>query len=491
MEFLDPEEKRAKTLKLFFSYSVAAVAIVSTTVVLSFVLQGADLFSRQIEQKNGLLFVDSKPVSANIYIDGQASKRTEARFVLPEARYSMKIVEDGYREWSKDIDVIGGQVRYHVYPKLFPIDIKTANISNYTEAPSIFTQSPDRKWLVLSPTNTQAILHKYNLDSPGSAPTQIVMPEDILTVEDLKTSKFEEVEWSSDSKNVLYKKTNKDGVIQYLVINIDKPAESINITKNLALKQTDTVTLKDQKYDKYYILDTQSKILRAANLKNGIEPKILAEGVVKFKYYGDNIIVYATTSGALEDELSVRVLKNNETYLLEPIARSDNVLLDVAVYENDWYYVASSESSKDVKLYLNPLSQTPNLVDGGVIKAQITLLIENPRFVSFSNNTRFMAAQSKTNFAVYDAELTRKYRYKTPVELPETGAKWMDGHRFSFASNNKVEVFEFDGQNKQTISDALPGYKTYYDKDYFYLYNLVSGADGAIQLQQSNLRATN
>lgn len=486
MEFLDPEEKRAKTRRIFSGYALAIVAVVSITTVLSFVLQGADLFSRQIDVKNGLLFVDSKPVSADVYIDGQIKKRTEARFVLPEDKYDLKLSQAGYRDWTKRVDVIGSKVRYHVYPKLIPNDVRTVSKNNYSDLPYIYTQSADRKWLIVSINKTQPVMHKYDLGNQDSVPTTITVPSSVISAEDAKSATFKEIEWASDSKNVLYKKT-LGSKIEYILINIDKPDESVNISAKFKLNSSYELTLLDRKYDKYYVLNTATKTLQRANLKDGIQPQVVADGVVDYKYYGSDIVLYATVNGAEDGYYSVRISKDNSTYNLEPIVKSDDISLDVASYENDWYYAVGSDKQEYVGIYLNPIATQS--VSNGFLKPQLKLRISAPKMVSFSDNARFIAAQSESDFAVYDAEVKRVYRYKSPIKLPVGGAKWMDGHRLRAAADGKEQIFEYDGNNLQATSAALDGSMTYYDRDYLFSYSFVKDEAGPFKLIQANLVA--
>jgi hypothetical protein len=493
MEFLNPEEKKAKTKKLFMAYGLAVVAVVSITTVLSFVLQGVDLLSRQTEAKNGLLFVNSQPISSNIFIDDKPNKRTESRFVLPEGSYNLKLTEPGYRDWQKQVQVVGGQVRYEIYPWLFPTNIKTDNIVSYTETPPIYTQSLDKKWLIVAPSRLQTALSKYDLGDPTLPSVALSIPPNIINNEEMLNATFTEIEWANNNKQVLFKKSIANGPAKYILIDIEKPEQSIDLNALFALSSESVFSLRDQKADKFYILDKTTKILKSASISNGIEPKVYAENVIDYKTYGNEIIMYTTNSGSSDGFVAVRVINNNENYLLEPIKNSPNVYLDIATYENEYYYITGSKSNESVNIYINPLSQTPNIVDNGVISSQLKLQINDLAKVSFSPNTRFIAGQSGQDFVVYDAELTKTYQFKAPLSLANNNIyEWMDGHRFiSFDNNGLINIFEFDGQNNQIILPNLGFNKVYFDKDYKFMINLVKSQSGGVNLQQSNLRAPN
>lgn len=491
MEFLDPEEKKAKTKQLFIAYFLAVIAVVSTTIVLSFVLQGFDLLSRQAESKNGLLFVNSQPVSANIFIDDKPSKRTESRFVLPEGSYNLKLSEPGYRDWQKQVQVVGGQVRYEVYPWLFPTNIITTNISSFAEAPAIYTQSIDKKWLIIAPNRQQAVLNKYDLNDLTLPPTILTLQPNIITPEEIASAQLTEIEWASSNKQVLFKKTLASGITKYLLIDIERPEQSLDLSALFGLNDKTIVSMRDKKSDKFYILDKTTGILKSATISGGIEPKVYADNVIDYKSYGNDIIMYTTNSGAKEGFLSVRVVKNNEAFLLESIKLSQTVFLDISTYENEFYYAIGSEANDSIDIYLNPLNQTPNIVDNGTIQPQLKLLINNLQKLTFSPNSRFIAGQSAQDFVVYDAELTKTYQFKAPLTLASNNLyDWMDGHRFMNNNNDGLlNIYEFDGQNNQIITPNLSQFKVYFDKDYKYMLNIVKSPDNKFTLQQSSLRA--
>jgi len=112
----------------------------------------------------------------------------------------------------------------------------------------------------------------------------------------------------------------------------------------------------------------------------------------------------------------------------------------------------------------------------------------NPQSVSFSDNARFIAMQSGKKFVVFDAELNRIYRFDSALPIADTQiAKWMDGHRLDVVTNSKVQVFDFDGTNIQTLTASRDSFVPYFDKDYNIMMTFMPQADGRTGLQTSQL----
>lgn len=178
---------------------------------------------------------------------------------------------------------------------------------------------------------------------------------------------------------------------------------------------------------------------------------------------------------------------------MRPISRDPNnvYLLDQAKFDGDWFYVIGSPANELVRLYRNPLARikanTPQ-----VAAPQVSLRIQDPQFVSFSDNTRFIAIQSGQQFAVYDAEDARIYRYTMQLNIPKTQqAKWMDGHRLTANSDGRIFVYDFDGTNVQDLAAGEASLGAYFDRDYKFMYSFVQQADGKSGFQNAQLILTN
>lgn len=490
MEFLDPEEKRERAIRLFIGYALMAMIILFGTFIISFILQGFNVIGKSTDVRNGLLFVDSKPLSSNVYINDKQDKRTDARFVLPEGTYNLRLSEPGYRDWQKSIDVIGGSVTYHIYPRLFPVNITKQTTATYAQQPKITTQSPNRRWVLASANNVDPIFNLTDTAEAKDPPTQITIPETAISKQDMATATFKVVEWSSDNRRFLLQKSLPDGGVQYVLVDRERPEESVNLTTKLSLAQGASIRLRDKKYDQYYILDSSTKLLRRATLNAGIEPVIVADGVISYAPYESNIILYATESGAQSGTYAVRILDGATNYLLQPVSASATVLLDIAKYEGDWFYVVGSNAQEATQVYINPLQNSSNTDETGVIRAQLRLTLPAPRFANFSDNARFIGVQNEKSFTVYDAELQTIYTFDSPVALPKDGAAWMDGHRFHVVSSGNEHVFEYDGNNHQTLIESKDGMRSYYDRDYVRLFTFVPQADSSLTYQVSNLTLT-
>lgn len=489
MEFLEPEQKRARTLKLFIGYALITVAIALATLILVYLAQGYGYSGKAGVTQNGLVFIESKPVSAKIQIDNQDKGNTDARIVLSEGKHDIVLKADKYRDWSKSFVLDGGSVQYFLYPRLFPVNIQTNDSRIFNSSPLWASQSLDRHWLILQPNPTSPSLNIIDLLKPSAETLEANLDSAILLYEQGSFGKLTPIEWSDDNKHLLIMQTMPSGAINYIMFNRETPVESISVSKQISLSAGRNIKLKDKKYDKYFVHDKTTGALFTADLKTGIGTSPILTGVIDYKPYANDIILYATYMDIEASLAKIMVLNGTNKFILNSVPRNpgNTYLLDVAKFDGVWEYVVASPVGNKVQIYRNPLNKAkPNAPT--VIYPNLSFGIESPQYLSFSDNARFIAVQSGKKFIVYDSEQKRVFRYESNLDLKQDQqAKWMDGHRLSAVSDSKIAVWEFDGTNQQLLVNSKPEFSAYFDRDYKYLYSIVAQPDGKTALQNGLL----
>lgn len=492
MEFPDERAKRKRAIRLFTGYFLIAVIIALASVILVYLAQGYGYDTQKGVMRNGLVFIESKPVPTAIYLDNISKGDTGARLVLNEGTHTLKLAKDKYREWSKEFTLEGGSVQYFLYPRLFPTDITVGVTRVFNEPPVWASQSPDRHWLVMQSQKASPVLTIVDLTKPSEEPKIYTIPADQFAYQNGEIGSLAAAEWSDDNKHLLLTQTFADGQMSYIIFDRENSDESVNVSNRLGLQTTQKVVLFDKKYDKYYVHDAATGELKTAELKKGLAETALLTGVVYFKPYADDLVTYVTYDGAKATDAKVMVLSGkSDKYMLKslPRAADNKYLLDMAKYQSNWYYVTASTTDKKVNIYRNPLSRTK---PGNTtpLAPQMMLSLDHPQFVSFSDNARFIAMQSGKSFVVYDNEQVKVFRYSSPLNIqPTQQAKWMDGHRMTVVTDSKVKVFEFDGANMQILTSSRPEYTAYFNRDYTYLFTLMAQADGKTGFESGKLTA--
>lgn len=494
MDFLDPKKKRANLIKLYVGYALMAVAIGIGTLIILYSSFGYT-FDRNagVVVQNGLVFVSSQPSGARIEITGDDKPKvpvenTNTRLTIREGRYHIKLTKEGYRDWQRDFELDGGSVEQLVYPMLFPKDLKTTDVQSYDKAPGLITSSPDRRWLLVQKPNGLVAdfdVFEANEKEPVAEPVSI--PLNILSASGTGTVKV--VEWSTNNKQVLLKHTFGDKS-EYILFNHEVPAESLNVNRHLGIDPTD-VALFDKQADRLYVLRPSGQ-LELITLKDK-NVQVVANSVVTFKPHGTDMVEYVSNeTAATTNKVSVRIKDGDNTYTLRELPAGTTYLIDLARFNNHWYVVAGAASENKVYVYDNPLEVLKQKTPTASIPAR-TLRVNNPLKVAFSANARFISAQGdQKDFAVYDAETGRLYRYEVEADLdPALPAQWMDGHRLSAVVGKRVLVFDFDGSNVQWLNGALSATYPQFDREYTAIYTLASTTDNKFAVTRTSLRVEN
>ncbi len=484
MDFLDPKKKRAHTTRLFVGYALLTAIISLVALLLVFQAYGYNfnLQTGNITQ-NGLVFVDAHPQPANVFLNGQQKGTTDKRLIMPADNYKLELKRDGYRTWQREFTLLGGTIERLVYPFLFPEKLEPKEVQLFAAEPAFASQSLDRRWLVTSQPGSPLALSLIDLDSDLMNPAPLSLPQSLFSVTGTN-HKIELIEWAADNRNMMVKHTFDAGV-EFVLVDHQTPANSVNLSATFTGTAFTNISLRDKKFDRYYLHDLPSQTLKTAELQGAIVAPLL-EKVLQFKPHGADMLIYITSEGAKEGHVSAKIRDGGQDYTLRELPEDVLYLLDIARFNDRWYIVVGAATDKRVYVLRNPIDFLRRNPPAKLVPASI-MRVDNPEFVSFSTNARFVAVQSGSQLNVYDAETDRNYRYDTKLELvPAQKATWMDGHRLTLTSGEKVEVFDFDGTNRQTLVSSYKSLTPYFKGDYTALYTLapspnVTGRTGLLR----------
>lgn len=486
MDFLDPAKMRRHNIMLYIGYGLVAIAIAMAALILLYWSYGFGINRHGTVIQRGLVFTATRPSGATIYLNGKDTGYTTSKRLNPVAGdYLLELVRDGYRSWSRQIQVEGGSVNRFDYPVLFPDILETSDVAVYNGAVGLATQSPDRRWVVLARPGEPKVFDVYDLKDPTKAPVQITIPDGVLTAPKQSES-WQLVEWSNDNKHVLLKHLY-DTSYEYILLNRDAVAETINLTTRLGLNPTQ-LRLIDKKYDKYYLYDATAKTLQRASLTD-LTPLDYLKNVLAFKSYSDNVMLYVsddtqTTTPEDANKVAVKLLIADQTYAIRKLNPGATYTLELAKYADSTYVVAGSDTENAVYVYRNPVEQI-NDKDLGFAVPVSVLRVKAANYVAFSDNTRFIVAENGNEFGVYDAEEETSYKYilPEPLDAPQQHAEWMDGHRLEYVSGGKLVVFDYDHTNKQTLMAMSSTAEPFYTPDFKRVFALVPDQTDTTKVQ--------
>lgn len=488
MDFLDPRKKRAHKIRLLVGYFLMAIVIGLSTIILVYGAYGYGINTKtgQIIE-NGLLFVDSKPGGADVYLNGtKQSGKTAVRLVLSAGDYTLSIRKSGYHSWQRSFVLDEHTISRYVYPFLFPVKPQLTSLKSYSSLPALATETPDRHWLLVQSDATADTLSfdEYDTGTLSQAPLLITLPKSVLTTSP-DVGSFKEVEWSTDNNHLLLERTYSGGH-EFIVLNRDKPDQSFNVNKLFSVAPAQ-VALRNKKADQLYLYDANGS-LQVGDVGQVILAPPFLKNVLAFKPYGSSLISYVTDVGAPAGKVTAKIWDDGKIYPMYTFTPGSKYLLDIAQFQNHFYFVAGSNTANRINVFKDPEDY---IRDPSYGKAVPMLALDElgATDVNFSENTRFIGVQAGQNFAVYDLETQDAYHYavKSPISGP---LRWMDGHRWIGQSGNSVYVVDYDNTNAVLVTPTVYSKGGFFSQDYNQMITFapVEGAS-TVTLQRVDLRA--
>lgn len=487
MDFLDPRKRRHHQIRLMIGYFLTAIAIVLTATILVYWAYGYSLDTKTGNVvENGLLFVDSKPGGASIYLNGKSQNATTAsRLNLNAGNYDLSLKKDGYRDWRRQLVLSEHSVVRVIYPLLIPKEIKSQTIKGYSSSPTLMTQSIDQRWLlVLVPTSDPKapIFEMYETAKPTQPPQLLNFPGTLLTNTDKPGSALSAVEWSVDNNHLLLRH-NWNGGVEFIIFNRANPAVSVNLNRLFQINPSDAA-LFNRRADQVY-LHNQDGSLVLANLTNTTSQTLLKQ-VTSYKSLESGPLLFLTTEGAPAGQMSAKILENAKQFSLASLPLGNRYIAEAAQFQSHWYYIVGSDKSSRLAIYKDPLN---GLKDPALGKAEplVALINSAAQSVQFSANFRFIGGQNGQKLSVYDIENKTRYQFSLTF-APAEPLKWMDGHRWIARVDGSILIMDFDSQNQYKLSPTASG-EAYFDRDFSRMFNLRTAADGnSTVLQLTDLR---
>ena len=489
MDYLNRSKVLRHHVILLVGYVLVAVAIVISTLVLLYQAYGFGLTKNGTVIQSGLAFFSSQPNPANIYINGTLnSAKTNTRLSLPANVYQIKLSRAGYRDWQRTINLVGGSVEHFDYPLLFPRSLVTKKLQSFSAAPGLTTQSPDQRWLLIQQPGSLTDFALFDLKNPTKAPTTLSLPATLLT-KATTGENWQLGEWADDNQHILLQH-NYDAKTEFILLDRNDATQSVNLDTTLSVSPT-KLTLNNKKFDQYYLLDATTGSLRTASL-NTPTPAPRLEHVLAYKSYGNDTVLYVTPDSAVSGKVLVKLAAGSKTTLLRSLAAGDNYLVDLTQYAGTMYIVMGASSTNKVYIYRDPVGQLAAQPQHAIVPIQV-LRVDQPNYLSFSNNAQFIVTENGTHFGVYDIQNKLGYNYTAPVPLdaPQAHASWMDGDRLVYTSTGNLSVADYDNANRQSLMPADSHYLPVFAPDIKFVYALVpsSAVAGQFELTQTALLA--
>lgn len=415
----------------------------------------------------GLLLLESKPGDAAITQDGRnLKKNTPYRKSLEGGSYSFMLEKEGYRTWTKELEVVPSRVTAAQYVLLMPQRFEVKDISTY---PSIgqFIGSRDRSrvaynvpsgpdagvWVLNARNQEVNRIYQLPLDPAGQ-------PQETVEI----------LSWSDDASRLLLKRNNAAGETA-LLLNGNGSGEPVDLNQ---LFQNNVLGSRFSKSDSSQLLWSSPEGLRRIDIDDRSISQPLAQNVKAFTDAGNRIFYVSTTTP--QPSLWQVDRGGQKRQLATNLPASASYDLNYSTYIDKPQLALAAPDSGVVRLY-GDIGDTSKMVKDVASPAN---------GVVFNGDGRFLLMAAETNVSVHDQELNRTYTLPASNN-PITNLSWFDNYHLQYTQDGKAVVAEYDGNYATGITRSvnLAPLNSPDDKS---LFVVAQTSTGAMQIRSIEIR---
>ncbi len=474
MDYLDPQKKKAHKRRITIGYILFAIVIMFATILLVFIANGYDIDPDTGEViQNGLIFVDSQPTNADVYLNGvKQGGQTDARLVVPAGDYDIGIFRPGYYNWTRQLRLEGGSLRRITYPRLIPETLETTVAVTLRSDPIFASQSINNRFFVLSYADTPLNLTLVDVSQTAPVAKSLIIPSATFT--STEPGVVEVVEWAANNRHFLATYTVDDAV-EYFLVDTEQPDEAVNLS-TLFGKPGATVELNDRRIDRYFVYDPVVQSLFTAT-DTSISLKPVLTDVIAYKNFGSDWTLYVVQPETSPDtEVQVRLKRGDRDILIQTMPIETEYMLELARLGNAPIIGIGSTVQERTIVYNDPENFLNNNPEASKPVATAVLRTVNLQNISISSDSSVIIAVGSDSYAAYEFEADRSYR-TTHGETVVDGTqdiRWADGQHYIFASKQTQIISDFDGSNRYSLVSSTPVFGSYFSDDVSTLYTVTA-----------------
>jgi hypothetical protein len=480
MQDNSPNKKRRTVAFRFFTYGVMTLATIAISVVCILLVLGYRFdFSHQTVSQGALIQFRSYPEGAKITMDDQIlSFLTPGKRNVDTGKHDVMYQLDGYRDWSKTVNLQAGELRWLNYARLIPRTVTTNPVREFP----IVTGSmptPDRKWMAVYGAADKAEFTLADIrDSKNPKLSTIALPANSYTNVAGQGHQFSLEEWDFSGRFLLVRHITGDKT-EFIRVDRSRPDDAKNISTVLNVPIS-TLHFSGTSGNVFY--GVQGTDIRKFDIAAGTISSPVASGVQNFTLYKTNNLAYVRDEG---DKRIVGVNIDGEAAAVRTYDITEPVLTDVSSYFSRTYVAVARGTRVDV--VKDPIGSAPE-ARKTVASFQVAV---GTKWLQFSNNGRFVVAGSGSQFVTYDLETREEYSVNLPgTGVPDKQLQWLDDYILVSTPDKNLRLSEFDGGNQQVITDVEPGMKVTLTEDGKVLYSIARTSRG-FTLQSSKMTIEN
>lgn len=454
---LEPNQKKTLIRLCLYAVALSITAIIAT--VLVFVARGYDI-DRDTGKviQNGLVLVESEPVSAEVFIDGVSQDdSTPSRLPLPQGQYTVELSQEGFSTWSKTFSIAGSAVRWLNYPILIADELRSAPVTvpelgQYED----IQLSRDRQSLFVQAQNQSFLV--YELEDIEQPPIALDITRDILDITDpeVEPGDIRLVDTSPNGKwaIITHDHPERDRP-EHIVFVVQDPQEFTNLTSEFR-KNIISLSHVDNDFKEFILIDSNNEASLYNREEQELEQIQLQNDIELISSLEDEIVYVRT------DDDSSQLIGREDSSSEDVVIFNFNPDMDIdqfelMQYENTTYAVALQ--GERALIFEDPTDQqtTPTAPFKTIVLPERASEIR----VESSTRGRFVSFFGDDAAVTYDIDEDEIFRFN--VDASHGTFEYIDNFRFAATDSRGVlRIMEFDGSNPSVLIDDIEDARHYF-----------------------------
>jgi len=410
----------------------------------------------------------------------QFGSRTPAKLASQTGEYSVSMTRDGYLPWQKTIPIHTSSISWVTYPRLIPEERKPESVASYPATVASALPSGSSRYYAVLESESNPVVSIARLDSDTVQTEEVALPRTLYTdpTPERPLSHFSIERWAGNDKRLLLSHTYGEGAKEWILLDLDQPEDSVNITSHLGISgaMSEPVFSVNDGSELYALIDGDVRII---DLDRQTLSRPLVQDVVVFSLYGNGFILFTqqdesgvqSVGYVKEDYREPRIIDTIENSSTEPSQ------LSIGKYFDKYYFLITN--GPEAKL-----SSSRNLPDNSTAELerthQKTLQLENAIIHSnITDNGQLAMVQDGTSFSTYNLELDRLSSAQVVNEgSPSTQIlKHLDRYLLWGVNEGALRTYEFDGENQYDVMPVKHRFGATLSPNGKYLYALADSAE--------------
>ncbi|MBL7156140.1 MAG: hypothetical protein ISS87_00865 [Candidatus Pacebacteria bacterium] len=423
-----------------------------------------DFKSKKIE-KTGAFYFKIAPKQAEVYVNNQLEKRTDAFFnsafienLLPD-KYFVEISKQDYLSWKKNLNVEKGKVTESKNIFLIPKTIKFETISKKVKD---FLFSPNKKTMVLiqdvfdDENKDIWTLKSYDVEKNIKS---YLVNENEISVEQAQEITLSGISWFYDNKNIILKISNNEN-IEYLALDLSKNPIFI---KPLNLENINNLQAHPDNNQKVFFQkpDKDLTSIFEFNLEDGTDNLFLDE-IVAYKAVKQGIFSLSEKGFLQKTDFS----GNTQNLNVNPFPLKEKQNYEIYVFDSNIFLKQDNSL-----FYFDEQIKMFEKISGNVKSFSVSA---DEKKIYFSNDYEVWIMFLKEELSQPQREKQEKLLLAEFSEKIEN-IFWFNSHHLIFNIGNKIKIMEIDDRDELQIWDLVEfnNPKIYWNQDNRKLYILT------------------